>query len=106
MTETNNPNTSRNIVTQIVEKYHKSLPFGELKSRMGVALVLSYFGDSEKVYKLMQCTSHRSRAYIFNAKGLKGFLVPGIIAALKEAQETGSIEYATKYQSVNIKAVL
>ena len=42
--------------------------------------MLSYLGDKEEVYGLMRVTSHKTRAYIKNADGLKGFLVASSIA--------------------------
>ena len=52
----------------------KRLPFGNLKSRHAIAVVLSYLGTTLEVYPLLQKISHTTRAYIFNEKGLKGFL--------------------------------
>ena len=52
----------------------KRLPFGNLKSRHSIAVVLSYLGTTLEVYPLLQKISHTTRAYIFNEKGLKGFL--------------------------------
>ena len=60
------------------------MPFGALKSRLGIATVLSYFGGKDEVHGLMRVMSHKTRAYIKNAEGLKGFLVTsGITHLLK-----------------------
>ena len=58
-----------------IKNAHRSgLPFS-LKSRNGVAIVFSFYGDSEKVGIFMQKASHKTRAYYVNANGLKGFIV-------------------------------
>ena len=60
----------------IWKEHEKCIPFGALQSRNVAATVLSYLGSNDYVYELMRCTSHKTRAYITNAKGLKGYLVP------------------------------
>ena len=59
---------------QIKNKYLESLPFGKLESRYGIAIMLSFYGDNEEVYRLMQIVNHKARAYIVNTEGLKPFL--------------------------------
>ena len=44
-------------------------------------MVLSFVGTTLVVYPLLQKFSHTSRAYIFNEKGLKGFLEKGSFTA-------------------------
>ena len=46
-----------------------------LKSRLTIALILSFLAHSEDILFLLQILNHSTRAYIQNAKGLKGFLV-------------------------------
>ena len=53
----------------------KELPFS-LKSRNGIAIVFSFFGDNEQVGALMQKASNTTRAYYFNALGFYSFVVP------------------------------
>ena len=60
----------------------KCLPFGAIKARGPVAIVMSFYGNNEVVTGLMQTLSHKTRAYIVNAKGLKGFLKAGLISIL------------------------
>jgi len=48
--------------------------------------MLGFLGDSDEILNLMQRLSHSTRAYLVNAKGLKGFLVLGITAIFKEAE--------------------
>ena len=83
-------------------EFFKELPFGQLKTRHGVAIVLSYLDDSKNVNSLMQQISHRARAYIFNAKGLKGFLVPGVISIIEKANSEGKLEPLYQYQRIKI----
>ena len=66
----------------IWKEFKKCLPFGALQSRHVTAIMLSYFGSNDWVYELMRCTSHKTRAYIKNAKGLKGFLVPFSVSSV------------------------
>ena len=88
-----------------VEHYPK-LPFS-LESRNGVAIVFSYFGDSEEVSCFMQTASHMTRAYYINAKGLKGFLVPySIVKDLREAMANGQLRKVTDGFKVNLKYLI
>ena len=61
-------------------KFCKRLPFLGFNSRNVSATVMSYYGDRDDVYRLLQRASHTTRAYLYNANGLKGFLVKGIVA--------------------------
>ena len=45
--------------------------------------MLSFIGTTLDVYPFLQKFSHTTRAYIFNEKGLKGFLEQGSFTALK-----------------------
>ena len=64
---------------------------------------MSYYGKSTEVYALMQELSHKTRAFIKNASGLRGFLVNfSIDEELREASDNGELEKFTKYQNVNI----
>lgn len=66
----------------------KGLPFRGIQSRNATAVILSFFGMAENVLVMMRKLSHQTRAYIFNAGGLKGFLVrEPIIWGLLEAEE-------------------
>ena len=73
------------------------MPFA-LKSRNGVAITFSFFGDSTEVCDFMRQASHKTRAYIVNAKGLPGFLVkPTIIETLRVAENAGKLDHVTKW---------
>ena len=67
---------------------------------------MSFYGDSDEVYMLLRTASHKTRAFITNAKGLKGFLVRGIISIIKEAISSGEIKEVIKYQNINPKKIL
>ena len=60
---------------KIKGKYLKAMPVKQIKSRVATALVLSFFGYRDYVIAILACLSHESRAYIFNANGLSGFLI-------------------------------
>ena len=66
---------SNQIKVPIKGKLRSCLILG-LKSRLSIALILSYLAHSEEILFLLQKLNHSTRAYIYNAKGLKGFLVP------------------------------
>ena len=51
-------------------------------------MILSYFGNMDEVYDMMQNSSHSTRAYLVRMNGLKNKLVCAIIAILKAAEET------------------
>ena len=63
--------------------------------------MLSYAGDKSEIYEFSQKISHSTRAYITNARGLKGFLQEYTIAQLlvKAPQEVH------QWQIINIKEV-
>ena len=46
-----------------------------IKSRLPIAIILSFFGYREEVVPLLQILAHGTRAYIWNSDGLEGFLV-------------------------------
>ena len=59
-----------------------------LKARPPIGIVLSYVDYEHKVVPLLQSLSHATRAFIWNANGLNGFLVRfQIMKILKEADE-------------------
>ena len=52
---------------------------------------------------MMQTLSHSTRAFIFNAERLNGFLVKlDICQILHDAYENGELEQAGKHQSFNL----
>lgn len=75
--ETKDINQSLNINFKVAIHFQDSskLPFGQLQSRIGIALVLSYLDFNEEIADLMQKISHLSRVYFINGNGLKGFLI-------------------------------
>ena len=73
----------------IYSEHLRCIPFGKLQSRHVAAVMLSFFGSNEEVYEILRKASHKTRAYITNANGLKGFLVPfsvlGVLRTISEA---------------------
>ena len=55
----------------------------------------------------MQRLSHGTRAYLWNADGLPGFIVKfeGIITLLRKAQAEGHLESQTKHQIIDLQQV-
>ena len=70
-----------------------------MKSRNGIAIVFSFFGDNEQVGDLMQKASNTTRSYYFNALGFNAFLKPSILKALWSATAKESMDFGevTKY---------
>ena len=54
----------------------------------------------------MQRLNHRSRAFITNAEGLSGFLLPFDLTRFLEVAEGEKFEQAIKHQNVDIKSVV
>ena len=50
------------------------LPFGKIKSRLPTAVIISFIDFREEMILLMRRLSHKTRAYLFNAGSLRGFL--------------------------------
>ena len=66
-------------------------------------MILSFFGHSNEVFELMQTLSHGTRAFIFNAKGLKGFLVNlDLCEMLNDAYKSGQLEQAFYHHAFKI----
>ena len=78
--------TKQGIKVAINQNLAKRFPFGKLESRLALAKILSFYGDSDDVYILMQLVSHTTRAYLKNEQGLKGFLICGYIQCLHQAK--------------------
>ena len=57
----------------------RSLPLKNISSRNATAEILSFVGCKHQVIPLMQKISHQSRGFIYNADGLKGFLIEDIL---------------------------
>ena len=81
----------------IRDNLKKGLVFG-LQARLPIGLILGFFGFRHEVLSLMQTLSHSSRAYILNAKGLKGFVPQEpIIKILMDADEKGLLDHTRKW---------
>ena len=84
--------TSIDIKVLIKEEFKKVLPLHDLQSRNVTGTVLSYVDYREEVVVILQNLNHKTRAYIINAAGLKGYLVwEPIKRILKEALVSGRI---------------
>ena len=97
--------TKLNLKIPINTKHSKCLPF--IPSRNAAAILLSYYGDIEEVYELMRRLSHRARAYLVNAGGLKGFLVPySLENILQKVLENGQLELVASHQDIQLNTVI
>ena len=78
-----------------------------MKTRNGIAIIFSFWGDSVEVTEFMQETSHQTRSYYINANRLKGFLIPySMTDNLRRAHISLELQDVTKYQQVDMKALL
>ena len=64
----------------------KGLPF-KLKSRHGIAIVFSFYGDSDEVGQFMQKASHKTRSYYVNANRFKNFVVSSVFIVVLKREE-------------------
>ena len=77
------------IKVKVKEDLKKGLIFN-FRSRLPIGIVLAFFGYRHEVMPLLQTLSHGSRAFIWNADGLRGFVLEiPILKVLKEAVENG-----------------
>ena len=66
----------------------EQIPLGKKLQSGPIDITLSFFGNMDEVYDMMQNSSHSTRAYLVRMNGLKNKLVCAIIAILKAAEET------------------
>ena len=78
----------------IREDLLRVLPFEGIQSRHATAVILSFVGYLHQVPGILQKLSHKTRAYIVNADGLKGFLVKlgKVLQIIKAAEKSGEID--------------
>ena len=87
------------------EDLKKALVFG-IHARLPVALILSFYGYDHEVMQLMQTLSHSTRAFIWNADGLPGFVcLFKIMETLKEADASDLLEHAKKWQQIDLDQI-
>ena len=90
---------------QIKEELKKGLILG-LKARLPIGIISKFVGHRHKVMTLMQTLSHTTRAYITNAEGLPGFLVPiDIIKLLNDADKVGQLEHVKKWRVIDMSLI-
>ena len=107
LSKTNNSEKGKiSIKVPIREEYTSLLPFS-LKSRNGIAITFSYFGDKHEVGQVLQSASHKTRAYFKNANLLQGFLVAGrVIKILKIAQANGELMEMAEEINIDIISLI
>ena len=81
------------IIVPIKEDLKKKLIFG-FRARPPIGLTLSYFGFQHEVMLLMHTLSHSTRAFIWNADGLNGFLIeaPITMQMFEDAEKSGELK--------------
>ena len=97
-----------NLVVDIRADLRTIIPFGKLQSRVGAITMLGYFDDSDGVLQILQVLNHSTRAYAYNivsVGSLTTFLQPSWRKILRQASAS-ELEEVTRYQHVDIKAVL
>ena len=111
---------SFDIRTDVKEEMKKGLILG-LKARLPIAVIFTYVGYRHEVVPLLQVLSHQTRAYIWNADGLKGFVevflwnknclekrfinASQIMPILRLAEKQGRFDKVTQHQEVSLDDV-
>ena len=81
----------------------KSLPFKDLPAREPTAKIMGFIGYRHTVLPLLQTLSHKSRAFIFKANGLPGFVEQfNPINSLRLARANGEIDWILKWQFIRL----
>lgn len=90
---------------QIRDDLKKGLIF-DLEARLPAATILAYSGYRREVLPLMQNISHATRAFIWNADGLLGFVqkvdIKNILVA---AEKMGQLEQAKEQQVLDFNEI-
>ena len=82
------------------------MPIEGIVAREATALIWTYLGWKHEVCPLMQRLSHSSRAYLINAKGLPGFLVPiDIPKMVTNLHKKGLLVEATKWHEIDLQSL-
>ena len=70
-----------------------------MQSRSAMAITFAFYGFQESSVAMLQKINHSTRAYIWNANGLPGFLKresEEVFRVLDEAEEAGLLQEITK----------
>lgn len=81
------------IIVPIKDNLKKKLIF-RMKSRVAIGVIMSYFGFRHEALDLLQTLSHCTRAFIWNANGLQGFVVKLDIKTLLKSDELEKVRSA------------
>ena len=60
---------------KIKQEHALVMPLGKIQSRLPSATILAYMDFKDEVVLLMMRLNHKTRAYIYRAEGLSGFLI-------------------------------
>ena len=96
------------IVVPIKEEHVKSMPFEDkgITARSSCAIILAFFGYCSDVLALMQELSHKTRAYIWNAQGLPGFLIKADLLHIHtQLDKKGDLKKITKNQDFTLETI-
>lgn len=97
--------TNFDVKVPIKDELKKSLIFG-LGSRLPIGVILGFVGFRHDVSPLMQTISHSTRAYIWNADGMRGFLCKAeIIKMLADFDKNGELENVKKLQVLDLDTI-
>ena len=82
------------------------MPISGVQSRHATAEILSFYGFDSEVCHLLQIMSHKTRAYIINTDGLKGFLTRfSILKWLQRLYALGELESITGKQHIDLDSL-
>ena len=76
------------------------------QARLPIGIVLGFLGFRHEVLPLLQKINHSTRAFLWNANGLQGFVRDmDAIPILSRAVKTDELKKVTKWQAIDIDAV-
>ena len=79
------------------------MPFDGIESPNAMATIWMFVDYKYQAIEILQKLSHRSRAYIWNSNGLRGFLITrtDVASILEQAQEDGSLEDINAWHNID-----
>ena len=67
---------------------------------------MQYIGFNYEVMQLLQVLSHTTRAFVYNADALKGFMIKvDFVEILRQAHRKGKLEEIGKHQILDFDAL-
>ena len=79
------------------------MPFDGVNAREAMATIWSFVGWKHEIIEILQKLSQRSRAYLYNANGLRGFaLEMRVMRVVKKLAAKNLLDEISKWQCINL----